>query len=351
VRIFRFLSSPHSLPLHLSFLACFVLDIYSVYATANRTHHAPLVAIPESEPQPCRALHPDAFPYGFRRELRQLRGPGVFLQYRCALYLGSLRTHWCTIHFFLPPTFLWPSLALISSASAQFSLHFLRATQAGLRRANSFPFTCFPCVLCAIARRHAMRNCPPSCLTSHVPPGPFPFHFVTILFPLRWRSYAIRCRWGHDACYASSDGTCNETGWPMRGKKEREVAAGTRIPSHGALVQPHPSPPAATRLSTFSLYFHSRSWFGLGRRGAAHPDPAAARSACALVSSSRLVFAHSNPFYDLPFSFFPFPALVLCVCAHVLIATRRSTSSCCLRIGLGDAGNHRRLRLARCAGF
>ncbi|KAJ7839756.1 hypothetical protein B0H13DRAFT_157004 [Mycena leptocephala] len=39
------LSSPHPLPLHLSFLSCFVLDIYSAYATVNRTHHAPLVAI------------------------------------------------------------------------------------------------------------------------------------------------------------------------------------------------------------------------------------------------------------------------------------------------------------------
>jgi hypothetical protein len=45
--------------------------------------------------------------------------------------------------------------------------------------------------------------------------------------------------------------------------------------------------------------------------------------------------------------------LVFCVCGHLLIATHRSTSSCraspcVLRIGLGGAGNRR--RLVRCAG-
>jgi hypothetical protein len=51
-------------------------------------------------------------------------------------------------------------------------------------------------------------------------------------------------------------------------------------------------------------------------------------------------------------SLFSFPAL--CVCGHLLIATRRSTSSCyasprVLRIGSGGAGNRR--GPARCAGF
>jgi hypothetical protein len=83
---------------------------------------------------------------------------------------------------------------------------------------------------------------------------------------------------------------------------------------------------------------------------AQHPD-AAAWTLCALMSSSQLVFAQFNLFCDLPFSFFPFPVLVYCVCRHVLIATRRSTSSCStspriLRIGSGGAGNRCRLRLA-----
>jgi hypothetical protein len=102
-------------------LFCFG-HLFRLYATANRTHHAPVVAI-QNRSQPCRALHPDTFPHA-RRELWQLRGPEVFLQYRCALYLGSLRTHWCKIHFFLPPTFRWPSLALASSAALPSSLHF-----------------------------------------------------------------------------------------------------------------------------------------------------------------------------------------------------------------------------------
>jgi hypothetical protein len=127
----------------------------------------------------------------------------------------------------------------------------------------------------------------------------------------------------------------------------RELGSGTaRLPSHGAVVQRHPGPPAATRLSMLSLYSRSRSW----ALRCSSPDAAAVRSVCAFVSSSRLVFAQSNLAIFL--SFFPFPALVFCVCGHVLIATHRSTSSGCtsprvLRIGLGGAGNRR--GLARCA--
>jgi hypothetical protein len=157
----------------------------------------------------------------------------------------------------------------------------------------------------------AMRNCPPICLTSHVPRGSFPFHFVTILFPLRWR-YAIRRRWG-DACYASSDGTCDETGWPMRGKKEREVAAGTRIPSYGILVLPASESARKRFVSMLSL----RPLRALLVAAAQHPD-AAARTLCVLVSSSHLVFAQSNLSCDLPF-ILPLPgfgALRLRACPH-----------------------------------
>ncbi|KAJ7863011.1 hypothetical protein B0H13DRAFT_2671537 [Mycena leptocephala] len=80
----------------------------------------------------------------------------------------------------------------------------------------------------------------------------------------------------------------------------------------------------------------------LGRRGAAHPDAAAVRSACAFAPSRRtqsLVFAHSNVFAI--FHFHP-PASGFRVLRmrHLLAATRTSTSSCCasphvLRIGSG----------------
>jgi hypothetical protein len=132
----------------------------------------------------------------------------------------------------------------------------------------------------------AMRNCPPLCLTSHVPRGPFPFHFVTILFLLRWRSYAIRCRWGHDACYASSDGTCDETGWPMRGKKEREVAAGTRIPSHGVLVLPASESARKRLVSMLSLCSLSRSWSP--RRGSPGCNGGTERVRVGVLESSRV---------------------------------------------------------------
>ncbi|KAJ7820040.1 hypothetical protein B0H13DRAFT_2452374 [Mycena leptocephala] len=87
----------------------------------------------------------------------------------------------------------------------------------------------------------------------------------------------------------------------------------------------------------------------LGRYGAAHPDPAAARSAYALVSSSRLVFAQSNLSCDLPFSFSPFrvsytayagicsspPAGVPRPAAHLRV-------SCALgEVVLGIVGDHR----------
>ncbi|KAJ7874592.1 hypothetical protein B0H13DRAFT_1019783 [Mycena leptocephala] len=92
----------------------------------------------------------------------------------------------------------------------------------------------------------------------------------------------------------------------------------------------------------------------LGRRGAAHPDALVARSACVPISPR--VVSYLLTLISLRSSIFilPFPALVLCVCRHLLIATRQSTSSCyasprVLRIGLGGAGNRR--GLARCAGF
>jgi hypothetical protein len=93
---------------------------------------------------------------------------------------------------------------------------------------------------------------------------------------------------------------------------------------------------------------------GLRRHGTAHPE-AAARSTCVHISIphrvSCLLTLNSLVIFHL---FFPFPALVLWVCGHVLLATCSSTSSWCasphvLRIGLGGAGNRR--GLACCAGF
>ncbi|KAJ7797075.1 hypothetical protein B0H13DRAFT_2507773 [Mycena leptocephala] len=105
-----------------------------------------------------------------------------------------------------------------------------------------------------------------------------------------------------------------ETGW--LGGKERSVKqqpALPRIPSYGVLVQPHPSPPAATHLSTFSLYFHSRSWSS--RRSSPGSSGGAQRVRVSALESSHtqnLMFAQSN-LCAIFLPFFPFLALVLCL--------------------------------------
>jgi hypothetical protein len=104
---------------------------------------------------------------------------------------GQPAHHWCTIHLFLPPTFLWPSLALMSSAALPSFLLFLRAT--GPRCANPFASHLIPL--------RAMHNC--RCVRRR---GPSPFHFGLDTIRWRWR-YAIRRRWGDDA--SCSGGTCD----------------------------------------------------------------------------------------------------------------------------------------------
>ncbi|KAJ7869798.1 hypothetical protein B0H13DRAFT_2669965 [Mycena leptocephala] len=115
-------------------------------------------------------------------------------------------------------------------------------------------------------------------------------------------------------------------------------------------VQPHPSLPAATRF-VYALLILPLPLLGAAVQLTQIQRRRAARAHyCPRVvtpESSSLAIFHL---------FFPFPALVLCVCEHLLIATHRSTSSCyasphVLRLGLGGAWNRRRLRLARCAGF
>ncbi|KAJ7821798.1 hypothetical protein B0H13DRAFT_2681952 [Mycena leptocephala] len=107
-------------------------------------------------------------------------------------------------------------------------------------------------------------------------------------------------------------------------------------PRRCVLVQPHPSLPAATRF-VYAILILPLPLLGAAvqltqiqrrRPARAHYCPRVVKP----ESSSLAIF--------LPF--FSFPAL--CVCGHLLIATHRSTSSCCasprvLHIGLGSAGN------------
>ncbi|KAJ7827717.1 hypothetical protein B0H13DRAFT_2680356 [Mycena leptocephala] len=124
-----------------------------------------------------------------------------------------------------------------------------------------------------------------------------------------------------------------ETGW--LGGKGRSARRRPALLVHLLMASPA-APEAAARLLSLPAATH----------------PVAAWSACVHITALELSPKPSSlAIFHLVF---PFLGLVFCVCGHLLIATRRSTSSCCasprvLRIGVAGAGNRR--GLAHCAGF
>jgi hypothetical protein len=178
--------------------------------------HAPRTPCrnPESEPQPCRALHPDAFPYGFRRGLRQLRGPGsscsidVLCTWAACAPIGAQSISFCLLHcmaFIGPNIFCCPSIFTSFSARDWTSL------------SESFYFT-LDSLTCAMHKCRCVRR-----------RGPSSFQFGLDTIRWRWR-YAIRRRWGDDT--SRSGGTFDgraRTGWLVeRRGEEREAGAGPR---------------------------------------------------------------------------------------------------------------------------
>jgi hypothetical protein len=145
-----------------------------------------------------------------------------------------------------------------------------------------------------------------------------------------------------------------ETGWLMRGKRGGEEREASWAPallvyllmaawSRGIRVHPQ-------RL--LCLCSPCAPSPALGRRGAAHPDPAAARSAYALVSSSHLVFTQSNLFAI--FHFHSSPSQLWCfaymgICSSPPTGAPRPVARPRMFCASGRVVQERR-KLARCAG-
>jgi hypothetical protein len=277
-----------------------------------------------SKAQLCRRTGSGNCVRGTRVRVGVLRGVGVRISYP-----GSLRTK--------RPA-LWPSLDLISSASAQSSLHFLCAT--GPRRAIP---------LLQLLNLRAMHSSPPLCSSPCSRSFLLHFGLDTIFDSARggdvMRSAAVR---NDDACYACSGGTCEcdgraRTGW--LGKRRRSAKWPPALvfllmTSWSTRIRVRPQRPVCLHSPCArSVRFWSPRCSSLRASSGAqrvritdlelsHPSRPLLRSSFHSSPSRRFAYAG---ICSSPPTGVPRPA------AHVL------------RIGFGGAGNRRRLRLARCA--
>jgi hypothetical protein len=177
VRFFRSFP-PH---FHSHFISHFSLVLIWTFITSMRTAHP-------SEPQPCRALHPDAFPYGFVAASGNCVVPGsscsvdVVWTWAACAPTSAKSISFCLLRFYGlhigPAIFCFSFRSIFTSFSARY-----------------WTSPCDPFTSLASPACYAQLSAAVFVSTFLAVHWQFSFILALIPFRSRWRRCAIRCRW------------------------------------------------------------------------------------------------------------------------------------------------------------